>query len=136
MRMEYPAKVLVAWGEAISGNAAIRDWLIKNGYPELGLFVFALYLKPDARKWLMKNGFPHLMAVIRGIEGDEKALEWLTAHDMPVLRKMVECGEDDEATRWLLERGHRELVVLVKKMWSIKWQIEEDNMDPHKYPRH
>jgi hypothetical protein len=35
--MIYPAKVLVAWAEAIGGNAAIRDWLLRNGYKELGL---------------------------------------------------------------------------------------------------
>ena len=41
MRTEYPAKVLLAWGEAIMGHAQLRDWLIKNGYPELGIFTFA-----------------------------------------------------------------------------------------------
>jgi len=133
MRLQYPAKVLVAWGEAISGNDPIRDWLIKNGYPELGIFVFALNLKADARKWLMENRHPHLMAVIRGIEGDEKALEWLEAHRMPELRKMAECGGDDAAFQWLLARGHRELALLGLKMWSVKMQIEDDHNDPHKY---
>lgn len=133
MRLQYPAKVLVAWGEAISGNAPIRDWLIKNGYPELGIFVFALNLKADARKWLMENRHPHLMAVIRGIEGDEKALEWLEVHHMPELRKMAECGGDDEAFQWLLTRGHRELALLGLKMWSVKMRIEDDHNDPHKY---
>lgn len=135
MRKEYPTKVLVAWGEAISGNAAIRDWLIRNGYPELGIFVFALHLKADARKWLMANGHPELMAVIRGIEGDDKALDWLDAHGMPALRKVAECGNDDEAFQWLLREGRRELAMLGLKMWSVKMQIEEDHQDPHKYPR-
>lgn len=135
MRMEYPVKVLLAWGEAISGNAGIRDWLIRNGYRELGLFVFALHLKDDARNWLMKNGFPHLMAVIRGIEGDQKALEWLETHNMLVLRKVAESGGDKEAFEWLLRNGHRELAMLGLKMWSVKMQIEERNRDPHKYSR-
>ena len=55
MKLAYPKKILVAWGEAISGNSEIRDWLMKNGYPELGVFVFALHLKPDARQWLIKK---------------------------------------------------------------------------------
>lgn len=135
MRLQYPAKVLVAWGEAIAGNAAIRDWLIRNGYPELGLFVFALHLKADARKWLMDNGFAHLMAVVRGIEGDEKALEWLDAHKMPALRKMAECGGEEDAFQWLLRHGHRELALLGMRMWAVKMKIEEDHQDPHKYPR-
>ena len=29
--MKYSAKILVAWAEAIGGNAKIRDWLIENG---------------------------------------------------------------------------------------------------------
>lgn len=135
MRKAYPTKVLVAWGEAISGNAAIRDWLTRNGYPELGIFVFALHLKADARKWLMANGHAEMMAVIRGIEGDDKALDWLDAHGMPALRKTAECGGDDEAFQWLLREGHRELAMLGLKMWSVKMKIEEDHQDPHKYPR-
>ena len=133
MRLNYPAKILVAWGEAISGNAQIRDWLIKNGYPELGIFVFALHLKADARKWLMEHGHPHLMAVIRGIEDDEEALKWLDANNMNVLRKVAESGGDDAAFQWLLKNDHRELAMLGLKMWSIKMQIEDDHNDPHKY---
>ncbi|MFZ1617725.1 MAG: hypothetical protein WAT41_10290 [Flavobacteriales bacterium] len=133
MRLNYPAKILVAWGEAISGNAQIRDWLITNGYPELGIFVFALHLKADARKWLMENGHPHLMAVIRGIEDDEEALKWLDANNMNVLRKVAESGGNDDAFQWLLKNDHRELAMLGLKMWSIKIQIEDDHNDPHKY---
>ena len=135
MRTDYPAKILLAWGEAISGNVRIRDWLIKNGYPELGIFVFALHLKADARKWLMEHGHPHLMAVIRGIEDDDKALEWLEAHDLLVLRKVAECGGDKEAFQWLVKNEHRELAMLGLKMWSIKMQIEDDHNDPHKFSR-
>jgi hypothetical protein len=69
MRTEYPAKVLLAWGEAISGHAELREWLIKNGYPELGIFTYALRNKADARKWLMDNGHPHLMAVRGALKG-------------------------------------------------------------------
>ena len=134
-RLEYPAKVLLAWGEAISGNAGLRDWLIRNGFPELGIFVFALHLKPDARKWLMENGHPHLMAVIRGIEGDDKALEWLDKHDMQVLRRVAEAGGDDRAFKWLVAHGHRELALLGLKMWSVKMAIEDDHNDPHKFSR-
>jgi hypothetical protein len=132
-RMEYPVKVLVAWGEAISGDRGMRDWLIKNGYPELGIFTFALYLKPDARKWLMQHGHAHLMAIIRGIEGDEKALEWLDAHDMHVLRQMAVAGGDEEALQWLIDKGHRALALLALKMWSVKMAIEEEHNDPYTF---
>ena len=135
MTTSYPAKILLAWGEAISGNTELRDWLIKNGYPELGIFVFALHLKADARKWLMDNGHPHLMAVIRGIEDDEKALDWLDAHGMHVLRRTAEAGGDDASFQWLLREGHRELAMLGMKMWSVKMRIEDDHNDPHKFSK-
>ncbi|MBS1582489.1 MAG: hypothetical protein JST66_09850 [Bacteroidetes bacterium] len=136
MRLEYPAKVLLAWGEAITGNTALRDWLIKNGYPELGLFTFALRLKPDARKWLMDNGHPHLMALIAGIEGDRKALDWLERNNMPVLKEMALIGDGDrEAFDRLMAQGHRELAVVASKMYQVKRAIDEDHNDPHKYAR-
>jgi hypothetical protein len=134
MRLEYPAKVLLAWGEAIAGNTALRDWLMKNGYPELGIFTFALRLKADARKWLMDNGHPQLMAVITGIEGDTKALDWLERNHMHVLKQVALTGDGDkEAFDWLMGHGHRELAVVASKMYQVKRAIDEDHNDPHKY---
>jgi hypothetical protein len=134
MRTEYPAKVLLAWGEAISGHVGLRDWLITNGYPELGIFTFALRLKRDARDWLMKNGHPHLMAVITGVEGDQKALDWLEHHGMMVLKQLALAGDGkDEAFDWLMERGHRELALIGKKIFHVKREIDEDHSDYHRY---
>jgi hypothetical protein len=134
MRTEYPAKILLAWGEAIGGHRELRDWLIKNGYPELGIFTFALRNKKDAREWLMKNGHPHLMALITGIEGDKNALAWLEHHGMNVLKQVALCGDNnDDAFHWLRQRGHHELAMLALRMRKVKNEIEEDNKDPHKY---
>ena len=135
MRLEYPAKILLAWGEAISGNREIRDWLIKHGYPELGIFTFALRNKHEAREWLMKNGHPHLMAVITGIEGDEKALQWLDDHEMHVLRKVALTGDGDtDSFRWLVDHGHRELAMIGTKMNRVKRDLDEKYGDIHHYP--
>ena len=134
MRTEYPAKVLLAWGEAITGNVPLRDWLTSNGYPELGIFTFALRNKQDARKWLIEKGHPHLMAVIAGIEGDKGALQWLDRHGMNVLRFVALAGDgEEEAFRWLVDHGHRELAMLGKKMHQVKSQMDDDYRDPHKF---
>ena len=130
---KYPQKVLVAWGEAISGNREVRQWLIKNGFPELGIFVFALHLKADARKWLLEHGHAPLMALISGIEGDVKALDWLEMHDFPVLRHMAVAGGDEDAMRWLITQDQRTMAVLALKMWSVKMAIEDDHNDPYKF---
>ena len=136
MRLEYPAKVLLAWGEAISGHRELRDWLTMNGYPELGIFTFALLNKPDARKWLMDNGHPHLMAVITGVEGDEQALSWLDRNGMHVLNQLALAGDGEEdAFRWLLEHGHRELAMIGKKIHRVKSDLDDQYRDPHKYPQ-
>ncbi|HRH71279.1 MAG TPA: hypothetical protein PLB89_17380 [Flavobacteriales bacterium] len=133
MRTEYPAKVLLAWGEAITGNTALRDWLIKHGYPELGIFTFALRNKQDARKWLMENGHPHLMAIITGIEGDKVALDWLDHNGMTVLKQVALTGDGEEdAFRWLMEHGHRELAIIGNKMHQVKRKMDEDYGDYHR----
>ena len=136
MKMEYPAKVLLAWGEAISGHVGLRAWLMKNGYPELGIFTFALRNKKEARQWLMDNGQPHLLAVITGIEGDTNALSWLEHNNMNVLKQLALSGDGDEdAFRWLLEQGHRELAMIGKKMHRVKSDMDDDYRDPHKLAR-
>lgn len=134
MRTEYPAKVLLAWGEAITGHTGLRDWLMANGYPELGIFTYALRLKPDARKWLLDHGHPHLMALISGIEGDKGALQWLERNGMQVLKQVALTGDgDDEAFKWLVQQGHRELAMLGRKMNMVKAAIDDDHNDPHKF---
>lgn len=132
--MTYPAKILVAWAEAIGGNTAIRDWLMANGYRELGLFVFALWLQDDARDWLMKNGHPHLMATVRGAEGDPKALQWLQHHGYTPLAKVAQAAdEDDAAVQWLKTNGHAELAMVALRIRAVKTRIESDNQDHHKF---
>lgn len=134
MRSEYPAKVLLAWGEAIGGHAPLRDWLMGHGYPELGIFTFALRNKQDARKWLMANGHPHLMAVITGIEGDTNALDWLERNGFNVLKQVALTGDGDkEAFEWLLRHGHRELAMIGTRMHRVKSDMDDAYGDIHKF---
>jgi hypothetical protein len=136
MRTEYPAKVLLAWGEAIAGHEGLRNWLTTNGYPELGIFTYALRNKAEARKWLMDNGHPHLMAIITGIEGDRTALSWLDHNGMHVLQQVALTGDgDEEAFQWLMANGHRELAIIGNKMHQVKRKMDEDYGDYHRYAR-
>ena len=130
--LSYPPKVIVAWGEAISGNQKIRDWLMKNGFPELGMFCFALRNDFKAKEWLMNNGYPHLNALISGAEGDERATRWLLDMGFPVLNKMALSIEgDQDAYKWLFEHD-RLFYGITKRMEVIKDQIQDDNVDYHK----
>lgn len=128
----YPAKIVVAWAEAIGGNTKIRDWLGKNGYPELYTFVFALHLKDEARDWLMKNNYPHLMALINASEGNKKALNWLAQYNYEALWFMAQAVDGDRpAMNWLL-KNHKDFAMVALRMKIVKDEIQTDNDDPHK----
>ena len=134
--MQYPAKVLLAWGEAISGNLEIQEWLMTNGYPELGLTCHALQLVDSARSWLMANGHPHLMALVSGCEGDKQALLWLEKFGYTYLKDVaLGADNDDEAVKRLLKANQREWAGIALKIRAIKNQIESDNNDMHKISR-
>lgn len=128
----YPAKIVLAWGEAIGGNIKIRDWLGKNGYPELYTFVFALHLKDEARDWLMKNNYPHLMALINGAEGSKTALEWLVNNNFTTLWHMALAGDGDrESLKWL-QINQRDFAFVAAKIKQVKDEIQTNNEDPHR----
>ncbi len=133
MKFEYPAKIILAWGEAISGNKDIREWLMKNGYPELGLFVFALQNQDESRTWLMENGFPHLMALINGVEGNPNAILWLRKHQLDVLEKMALAGDNrEEALIWLVKNGCHDMAMIAQRIRQVKNDIESGHNDMHK----
>ena len=127
----YPIKILVAWGEAIDGNQKLRDWLIKNGYEELGMFCFALRNDTKAQTWLMKKGYPHFVALIKGIEGDKKAREWLAKNKFELLYHMSIAADGSvDAKRFLLTYD-KVYAALAKKMEKVKNDIEWSNNDIH-----
>ena len=136
MARRYPTKVLIAWGEAISGIGELRKWLLGHGYPELGLFVHAMHNQSDARTWLINEGFPELMALCGGSEGDPRAVLWLRNHNHPVLALMsLAADNDDDAMRELIQGHDRIWANLALKIRSIKNGIEERHNDWHSFGR-
>ena len=131
-RLTYPPKILLAWAEAIKGNKEIRDWLIKNGYPELGLFTFALRNKRDAREWLVTNKFHHLMALISGVEGDEEAVKWLNRHGFKMLAKVAMAGDREVEVFDELRRTDSLFAKIAREIMIVKTEIEENNWDYHR----
>jgi len=129
--INYPPKILLAWGEVISGNSKIRDWMMKNGYPELGIFYHALRNDVKAKEWLMKNGYPHLLAMISGGEGDQIALKWLEQFDFFILKHMAMAIDGHSgAKNWLM--NHDKIYAgLALKMEIVKNEIDLKNNSPH-----
>jgi hypothetical protein len=129
--LNYPIKIWVAWGEAISGNNDIRDWLVKNGYQELGMFCFALRNEVSAQQWLMKNRCPHLLALIKGMEGDKNALDWLLRFGYEVLFHIAHASQGNvDSKQWLI-RTDKVYATLAMKMERVKDDIEFSNNDIH-----
>lgn len=129
--LNYSNKILVAWGEAISGNAKIRDFLIKNGYQELGLFCFALTNDVKSLQWLLKNGYPHLAALVKGAEGDQQAMDWLHKYKFDLLKFMALAIQGDKnALKWLHQKDPFSMQ-LAHKMKLVKDRIDEKNNDVH-----
>jgi len=131
--LDYPAKVIAVWGEAISGKQKYLDVLLKSEYKELGLFVHAMHNQDSARKWLMENGYPHLLAMLNAIERKKDAIMWLKAHKFTVLYHMALCGDsEDESFEWLIQNGYKEMAMIAKKIEFVKNEIEDNNSDPHR----
>ena len=133
MQLKYPIKIIIAWGEAISGNNGIRDWLIENGYPELGLFSFALRNQDSAREWLMSNKFPQFLALINAAEGNVEAQKWLRTHKYDLLLLIALAADnDDKALESLQRMDEKEWAIIAHKIRVVKNKIERDNNDIHK----
>ena len=131
-RLTYPPKILLAWAEAIKGNKEIRDWLTKNGYPELGMFTFALRNKREARDWLVENKYLHLMALINGAEGDEDAVKWLAKHGFVMLAKVAMAGDRESEAFIELRQKDTLFAKIAREIMLVKTEIEDNNWDYHR----
>ena len=76
-RFYYPAKIWLAFGEAVNGNIEIAEWLLKNGFPEVAAFAHAIRGSEEATAWLFKNKYYHLAALDAAIDENIQAYTWL-----------------------------------------------------------
>jgi len=130
--LDYPAKVILVWGEAISGKREHLDVLLKSEYKELGLFVHAMHNQDGARAWLMENGFPHLVAMLNAVEQKKDARLWLKAHKFTTLYHMAMCADGDKGSfTWLISNDKKDMAMIAKKIEFVKNYIEEGNNDIH-----
>ncbi len=134
MIKDYPAKIVLAWAKAVDGDEKFVLWLNENGFSELAMATYAIYLKDEAREWLMKNGYPHLMALINAAEGNKKAQAWLLANKMELYFHMAMAIEDDwRSWDWIQKNCGIEIFIVTKSIKKIKDQIEENHNDIHSF---
>ena len=131
---DYHPKIILAWAKAIEGNDDLMLWLKDNGFPELTMATYAIYLKEEARDWLTQNGYPHLMAMIHAAEGNEMAQKWLLAHDFMILYHMAMAVENEEESWvWLGKHVSPDMFILTQSIKKVKDQIEENHNDVHSF---
>jgi len=131
--IHYPVKILIAFGEAISGKAKFLHWLKSNGYPELAATANALHVNDEAFDWLMKHKFPHYGAFVKAVWDDEKALEWLKKHQFEFLALFAEaCNEVEDALAWLSDHDLKIFIAISQKIAAYKAKKNYDLTDYHK----
>lgn len=132
--IDYPAKIILAWSKAIEGNDDILFWLKNNGYEELVMATYAIYLKDEARDWLQANGYAHLLAMVNACEGNESAQKWLETHDFQILHHIaLAVDHDDDSVNWLMKNTTPDLILLAMSIRKVKDQIEENHNDIHSF---
>lgn len=132
--IDYPAKIILAWAKAIEGDKQFQLWLKTNGYEELYIACYAIYLRKEARDWLTANGYAHLMAMIHAAEGNASAQNWLVNHGFELLYHIALSVEDEtESWQWLKENASPDLYLLAVSIKKIKDQIEENHNDVHSF---
>ena len=74
----YPIKILMAFGCTFESEGdEFFEWLMRNGYPELGALSRTIQGDTKAKDWLMEHNFPQLAAIDSVIDKEEKAEQWL-----------------------------------------------------------
>lgn len=132
--INYHPKIILAWAKAIEGNDDFLLWLKENGFEELVMTTYAIYLKDEARQWLNKNGYAHLLAFVNASEGNESAQNWLNIHDFEILYYMSLAIENEEGSwEWLSKNVTADLFILTKTIKKVKDKIEENHNDIHSF---
>ena len=131
--LEYPSKVIIALGEAISGNKKIMQWFMKNGYPELAAYSSAVRGSDEAVQWLIKNKYPELAALDAALSRDANAYQWLHKYKFPFYILFAEaCQGKPIALSKLKKEPNRE--AFLHLAMKTKHFFDTKTFDYHKKP--
>lgn len=127
----YPTKILMAFGCTFEPEGdEFFEWLMRNGYPELGALSHTIQGDTKAKDWLMEHGFPHLAAIDSAIDKEAKAEEWLLKNHFEVNLAFAKAiNRDDDATDWLLKNELQVLVIIADK---IRKYLDDKYLNFHK----
>jgi len=124
----YPAKILLAWSEAIAGNEKIAKWLVDNGYSELICVIDFLWGSTKAGDWMIKNKFPEWRAFAEYV-GEEKpmAKQWLLKNNFDVLALVGDVVHENKKSLKVLQSINQpEMVHIAQNLNRLLYRIEFD----------
>jgi len=131
--LKYNVKVLLALEKSIEGKDAFFQWLVENGYPELGAFSNFLHDDPGAEKFLVQTGNGWLGLLSHAIDGDPRAREWVRVNlHQANLMFALACREDEKAQSWLRFMKLDILLQLADAVVFLRNHQELDRAFPYK----
>lgn len=126
----YPAKIWLAFGEAVNGNLEISGWLRENGFPEVAALAHAIRGGEEATTWLFQNKFFHLAALDAAIDENVQAYQWLIANKHPFLVVFADaCRGKQAAIQWFYTNKMEAFVLFAQR---IKFLRDNTTFDYHK----
>ena len=127
----YPVKILMAFACTFEPEGdEFFEWLMRNGYPELGALSRTIQGDTKAKDWLMEHGFPHLAAIDSVVDKEEKAEEWLLKNHFEVNLAFAKAiNRDDDATLWLEKNDLQVFIVIADKIHKY---LEDKYLNFHK----
>ena len=132
--LSYNVKVLLALEKSIEGKDTFFQWLVENGYPELGAFSNFLHDDPNAEQFLVKTGNGWLGLLSHAIDGDKRALAWVKMHlHQANLMFALACREEEKAQSWLRFMKLDILLQLAEAVAFVRNHQELDRAFPYKY---
>ncbi len=130
---DYDVKVLLAFGESLKKNKKFFQWLMENGFPELGALSAAINSDSEALKWLLKSKFPEFGVLSNAIDGEENAFLWLKKHNCDfLLRFALACRKDDKAIKWFVANDLKLFIQFIQMIHVILQQQIDDSADVHR----
>ena len=127
----YPVKILMAFGCTFEPEGdEFFEWLMRNGYPELGALNHTIQGDTKAKDWLMEHGFAHLAAIDSVIDKEEEAEKWLLKNHFEVNLAFARAvNRDDDATDWLVKNELQVFVIIADK---IRNYLDDKYLNFHK----
>lgn len=126
----YPIRILLAFIEAVGGNEVFFEWLMKNGYPELGVLSKSIRGGEASNQWLIQHKFPQFAAFDAAIHGDVKAIIWLKRYHFIFLIRLADASRGTPiALKWFEQKNLKVFIMLAKKIKSF---VDNQVYDVHK----